>query len=113
MLVPSTGIASSISCRVDCTEVTASISRGELAERGDGQVEARVGLPVGGRSGGGLDLGVRALQLLAAYVGQRQVRGELGGARLDDPPEVEGVEPVPAPLRGDPRGRRGPRASAA
>ena len=36
----------SISCRDACTEVTASTTRREPGDRGDGQVEAGVGLPV-------------------------------------------------------------------
>ena len=49
---------------------------------------------VGGALGAG-DLGQRLLELVAAFPAEVLLRGKLGGPRLDDPAELQRVEPVP------------------
>ena len=97
MLASSTGIALSISCIVDCTEVTASISRVGAGERGDGEVEARVGLPVHGRSAGPGDRLVGGLEACPLLLAELHAGGQPGHSGLDDPAELEGVGPLGPP----------------
>ena len=69
--------------------------RGESVERGHGEVEARVGLPVLGRLAGRGDLGVRAARAGRSRTSSSsRDAASAGRAGLDDPAEVQRVQPV-------------------
>ena len=96
---------------VACTEVTASISSRRAGDGGDRQVEPGVGLPVRGRLRGAGDRLVAPAPAARRVASYSSARGrELRGTRLDDPPELQRVQPVrrAATASGAPTaGRRG------
>ena len=81
MFASSTGIALSISCIVDCTDGHRLDQARGPGERGDGQVEARVGLPVHGRAAGRGDRFVRGLAGARAARRRACTLGGQAGAR--------------------------------
>src|SRR3954447_15863 len=68
-------------------------------DRGDRQVEPRVGLPVRRRSARTGDCLVGALQGSARGVGQLGAGRDLGSTRLDQASELERIQPVQPPRR--------------
>ena len=94
MFVPSTGIASSISCSVDCTEVTASTVRGESVS----DATVRWNRESACRCSAGLRAAATSACACSSWASRTSSscarRRQRRGAGLDDPAEVQRVQPV-------------------
>ncbi len=101
----------SISCSDDCTDVTASMVRGEPVSAATVRWKSESACRCSAGRVAAATVGSASLSRSTCCLVERRRSREVRRTRLDDPAELQGVEPVPALLRGDagrPPGVRAP-----